>query len=97
MIIARFGVFLIVFIMALSGGPGGCIETAHHDEDRCLICENAAHPAKKPPNVCSLRLLKAFVPQSIVLLEETLEQIAFCTVPLFENSASTSHFRILLI
>jgi len=40
---------------------------------------------------------EAFVPQSKVLLEETLEQSAFCPFPLFEKAASASHFRILLI
>ena len=97
MFIRRFVFFLVFPLLAVAGETGAVLESFHQDEERCLICENAARPATKISSTRNIRPLKEIADERQIARDEFLKKTDSCRNLSVTNPPPAAHFRILLI
>jgi hypothetical protein len=97
MFVKRFVFLIVSALLAIAGNAGASFEAIHHDEERCLICESATHPAAKMPSTRNSRPLKEIAVDRQIVREDSVEKITSYRNLCLNDTLPAARFRVLLI
>jgi hypothetical protein len=92
----RFALSVLFVLLAMAGDAGALLKSMHHEEERCLVGENASRPAAKTSSIRSRgEFRKSYIARRLIRKNPRTPRSSYANS--FLNNPPVSRFRILLI